>query len=340
MGLFDRFPWVNTHDLNLDWIIQKMKEWGIESAGNVAAARTAAENAATNAANAVVGVAERAEAAADRAETAKTAAETAKTGAETAKTEAITAKTSAESNASKAEKAFKAASLSADGSAASAAEASRIESIVAGYAEDCNRASASARDSAAAAAQSAAQTVNFPYKDEYNGYIYKTLSAADTVTNDNREFLTAPQEAGTMYRVSGRIADFLNQKPVTVNHHYEKIIKIRAIPDEEVGTKFYFNDYILSSIDDKTNGLAVAECEVMGVTLRNKDESFIELDMLPITKHENGSYSLSKTLAIYPDLATGGCDIDMEIDLSPVYSPQNNIADLYLRVKYTVTGLG
>ena len=43
MGLFDRFPWVNTHDLNLDWIIQKMKEWGKESSENVSAARTAAE---------------------------------------------------------------------------------------------------------------------------------------------------------------------------------------------------------------------------------------------------------------------------------------------------------
>ena len=339
MGLFDRFPWVNTHDLNLDWIIQKMKEWGADAAVNVAKAETAASNAAANAAAAVVGVAERAEAAADRAETAKTAAETAKTGAETAKTEAITAKTSAESDASKAEKAFKAASLSADGSAASAAEASRIESIVAGYAEDCNRASASARDSAAAAAQSAAQTVNFPYKDSYNGYIYKTLSTADTITSDNREFLTAPQEAGTMFRVSGRIADFLHKNPVTVNHHYEKIIKIRAKPDEEVGTKFYFNDYILSSTDN-TKGLVISECEVMGITINNKDESFIEWSMLPVTKHDAGSYSLSETMGFSPDLAQGGCDIDMTIDLTPAYNPTDNIADLYLRVKYTVTGLG
>ena len=52
MGLFDRFPWVNTHDLNLDWIIQKMKEWGSNTDGQVAKAETAATNAETAATSA------------------------------------------------------------------------------------------------------------------------------------------------------------------------------------------------------------------------------------------------------------------------------------------------
>ena len=52
MGLFDRFPWVNTHDLNLDWIIQKMKEWGSDAAVNVAKAEASATNAAAAAENA------------------------------------------------------------------------------------------------------------------------------------------------------------------------------------------------------------------------------------------------------------------------------------------------
>ena len=52
MGLFDRFPWVNTHDLNLDWIIQKMKEWGADTDGKVAKAETAATNAETAATSA------------------------------------------------------------------------------------------------------------------------------------------------------------------------------------------------------------------------------------------------------------------------------------------------
>ena len=239
MALFDRFPWVNTHELNLNWIIQKMKEWGKESAENVAAARTAAENAATNAANAVVGVAERAEAAADRAETAKTAAETAKTaaetaktGAETAKTEAITAKTSAESNASKAGKAFKAASLSADGSAASAAEASRIESIVRGYAEDCNSASASALASANAAAASAEEAAQaaagFPYYNYDRGYAYKTIDTTDTRTGNSKEYIQSPNLTNEMFRVSGAV--FPTIGPIVDNNvftwHYEKIYKI------------------------------------------------------------------------------------------------------------------
>lgn len=204
MGLFDRFPWVNTHELNLNWIIQKMKEWGVESAENVAAARTAAENAATNAANAVVGVAERAEAAATNAETAKTAAETAKTAAETAKTEAVAAKTSAESNASKAVKAFKAASLSADGAAASA-----------------NAASASAEEAAQAAA-------GYPYYNYDRGYAYKTIDTTDTRTGNSKEYMQSPNLTNEMFRVSGAV--FPTIGPIVDNNvftwHYEKIYKI------------------------------------------------------------------------------------------------------------------
>ena len=103
MGLFDRFPWVNTHELNLDWIIQKMKEWGKESSENVTAARTAAENAAANAASAVAPYADRAEAAAYESGIARDAAVTAMNRSETAATNAENFANSASNSAQNAE---------------------------------------------------------------------------------------------------------------------------------------------------------------------------------------------------------------------------------------------
>ena len=101
MGLFDNFPWVNTHELNLNWIIQKMKEWGKESAENVSAAKTAAENAATLAGNAATLAGN----AATAAENAATSAGNAATSAGNAATSAGNAATSAENAATSAENA-------------------------------------------------------------------------------------------------------------------------------------------------------------------------------------------------------------------------------------------
>lgn len=163
MGLFDRFPWVNTHELNLDWIIQKMKEWGADAAENVAAARTAAENAATNAA--------KAEPYAIRAEKAEANATISQIAAETAESKAGESRTVAETAATNAE--------------TSAQVANR-------YAAD-----------ALNAATRAEAAANFPYTHNYNGCLYKTINNADTHTGNNKEFLIAPQDPNILYRVSG-----------------------------------------------------------------------------------------------------------------------------------------
>lgn len=30
MGLFEQFPYTNFHDLNLDWVLEQIKEWGAQ----------------------------------------------------------------------------------------------------------------------------------------------------------------------------------------------------------------------------------------------------------------------------------------------------------------------
>lgn len=308
MGLFDRFPWVNTHELNLNWIIQKMKEWGKESAENVAAARTAAENAATNAANAVVGVAERAEAAADRAETAKTAAETAKTGAETAKTEAITAKTSAESSATKAqssatkaEKAFKASSLSADGAAASA-----------------NNAAQSAKEAAQAAAGS-------PYYNYDRGYAYKTIDTTDTRTGNNKEYMQSPNLINEMFRVGGAV--FPTIGPIVDNNvftwHYEKIYKIDLTSGVE---------YIDITSDTVEKYLKPSRIESLCMYSFDPDNSKV-LGNLPYITTVKGSGS--------GNVVNGSIYYDEQTKRLGMYDiALDGFVAVYIRVYFTESGVG
>ena len=73
MGLFEHFPYVNLHELNLDWILLKVKkntEDAAAAAADASAAETAAQAAADTAANAQTAADAAAQAAADAAEVA------------------------------------------------------------------------------------------------------------------------------------------------------------------------------------------------------------------------------------------------------------------------------
>lgn len=302
MGLFDRFPWVNTHDLNLDWIIQKMKEWGKESAENVAAARTAAENAATNAAKAEP-YAIRAETAADRAETAKTSAETAKTDASSAAKQALKYSGNAKTSAANAE----------------------------ASAQDCNNANASAQLAASAAAQSAEEAktaTKWPYDGVYNGYLYKRLGSVDPYTTTNMEFLTAPQENGVLYRVSGRIPKRGSFNDATTrDYHYEKILKMTGSVG---GNRISFNDGFSPSIA----GLAIAEAEAVGLVLfNNSDNSFYKYSSLPLANtNASDQFSIYSTGFEIPDDAASNIQFSVENEDLPA---SQVTAYLYVRMKYT-----
>lgn len=297
MGLFDRFPWVNTHDLNLDWIIQKMKEWGADAAANVAKAETAATNAAANAAAA--------EPYALRAETAADLAETAKTDASSSAKQAFKYSNNAKNSASNAETS----------------------------ARDCNNANASAQLAASAAAQSAEEAktaTKWPYDGVYNGYLYKRLDAVDQYTATNMEFLTAPQENGVLYRVSGRIpkrASF--NDATTYDYHYEKILKMAGRVNA-VSNDINFSDSFAPSIP----GLVIAEAETVGMVLfQTGNESFYKYSSLPLVNLDsNGRFTIdSDGLTIPDDLVSNiTCKLQNES-----ISVSNVTAYLYVRMKYT-----
>lgn len=313
MGLFDRFPWVNTHDLNLDWIIQKMKEWGADAAANVAKAETAATNAAANAAAAAEPYALRAETAADRAEAAKSSAETAYVSADSAAKSARDFKVNAE---------------------ASATEASRIEAVVEGYAQDCNNASASAQASATAAAQSAEEAktaTKWPYDGVYNGYLYKRLGSVDQYTRTDMEFLTAPQENEVLYRVSGRIpkrASF--NDATTYDYHYEKILKMVGHVDVSTNDINFRDSFALA-----IPGLVIAEAETIGMVLfRTNNNSFYKYSLLPLVNLDsNGLFTIDSDGFTIPDDMTA--DITCKLQNESISVSNLAAAYLYVRMKYT-----
>ena len=292
MGLFDRFPWVNTHELNLDWIIQKMKEWGADAAGNVAKAETAATNAATAAENA-----------ATAAENAATAAEPYALRAETAAGQAEAAKSSAET---------------ANAGAGSAAKSARSFSL-------------NAKESASAAAQSAEEAktaTKWPYDGVYQGYLYKQLDTVDPYTTTKMEFLTAPQENGVLYRVSGRLPKRASFNDTTDrDYHYEKILKMTG---NVGGNLISFSD----SFTPLISGLTIAEAEPIGMVLFLKsDNSFYKYSTLPLV-----NINESNQFIVYSD----GFDIpdDMAADIqvslqNEGLSPSEVTAYLYVRMKYT-----
>lgn len=313
MGLFDRFPWVNTHDLNLDWIIQKMKEWGADAAENVAKAETAATNAAAAA-----------EPYAVRAETAATEAGEASTRAASRALDCLTYVADCKEYS-------ESAKTSETNAGASATEASRIEAVVEGYAQDCNSANASAQLAASAAAQSAEEAktaAKWPYDGVYNGYLYKRLDTVDPYTTTKMEFLTAPQENGVLYRVSGRIPKRASFNDSTNrDYHYEKIIKMTG---NVVGNRISFDDGFSPSIV----GLAIAEAEPVGMVLFNtSDQSFYKYSSLPLA-NTNGSnqFSIYSTGFEIPDDAAANIQVSLE---NEDLTPSEVTAYLYVRMKYT-----
>ena len=299
MGLFDRFPWVNTHDLNLDWIIQKMKEWGADAAKNVAKAETAATNAAT------------------AAENAATAAEPYAVRAEEASTRA-------------ASRALDCLTYVADCKEYSES-AKTSETNAEGYARDCNSASASAQASATAAARSAEEAktaTKWPYDGTYKGYLFKTVDSVDPYTTSTKEFLIAPQENGVLYRVSGNIPKRCSFNDNTLrNYHYEKILKMTGTV---TGNRISFNDSFSPSIA----GLVIAEAEAVGLVLFNtSNQSFYKYSSLPFA-NTNGSnqFSIYSTGFEIPD--DQACNIQFSVENEDLPASQVT-AYLYVRMKYT-----
>ena len=161
MGLFDRFPWVNTHELNLDWIIQKMKEWGIQATENVQKATQAAQTAgqdALAAKNSAAVAQEAASMAKDAAEGAEARAQDSATNAANAETAA----TNAETAATNAETAAENSSLNAT----------------------------AARNAAESALAAAAQSWPYIYSDNYG--VYRLSPVIDQVTNTNKIYMMPP----------------------------------------------------------------------------------------------------------------------------------------------------
>lgn len=313
MGLFDRFPWVNTHDLNLDWIIQKMKEWGADAAENVAKAETAAANAAAAA-----------EPYAVRAETAATEAGEASTRAASRALDCLTYVADCKQYS-------ESAKTSESNAGASATEASRIEAVVEGYAQDCNSANASAQLAASAAARSAEEAktaTKWPYDGVYQGYLYKRLGSVDPYTTTKMEFLTAPQENGVLYRVSGRIPKRGNFNDATTNdYHYEKILKMRGNAGANL---ISFGDSFTPAIP----GLAIAEAEPIGMVLfLNSNNSFYKYLSLPLANlNESNQFSIDSEGFAIPD--DDAADIQVSLQNEDL-SPSEVTAYLYVRMKYT-----
>ena len=161
MGLFDRFPWVNTHELNLDWIIQKMKEWGIQATENVQKATQAAQNAGQDALAAKNSVAIAQEAASMAKDAAEGAEARAQNSAKDAANAAVSA-SNAETAATNAETAATNAQLNAT----------------------------AARNAAESALSAAAQSWPYIYSDDYG--VYRLSPVIDQVTNTNKIYMMPP----------------------------------------------------------------------------------------------------------------------------------------------------
>lgn len=306
MGLFDRFPWVNTHDLNLDWIIQKMKEWGADAAVNVAKAETAATNAATAAENA-----------ATAAEPYAVRAEEASTRAASRALDCLTYVANCKEYSESAE--------TAKTDAANSATASS------GWSNNAKSFASNAEASATAAARSAEEAktaTKWPYDGVYNGYLYKRLGSVDQYTTTNMEFLTAPQENGVLYRVSGRIpkrASF--NDATTADYHYEKILKMTGSVS---GNRISFNDSFSPSIPE----LAIAEAEPVGLVLFNtSNQSFYKYSSLPFANtNVSDQFSIYSTGFEIPD--DQACNIQFSVENEDLPASQVT-AYLYVRMKYT-----
>lgn len=293
MGLFDRFPWVNTHDLNLDWIIQKMKEWGADAAANVAKAETAATNAATAAENAA---------------------------------------TTAEPYAVRAEEASARATARAADCLEYAGECKVYSESAATAQASADSAAKSAKASETAAAQSAEEAktaTKWPYDGTYHGYLYRTIEPADPYTTTKMEFLTAPQENGVLFRVSGRIPKRGSFDDATIrNYHYEKILKMTG---SVTNNSIYFSDSFAPSIQ----GLVIAEAETIGMVLfRTDNNSFYKYSSLPlVNRNSGGQFNIDSVGFSIPDDLVA----DIMVSLQNEGVPLSNVtAYLYVRMKYTL----
>lgn len=307
MGLFDRFPWVNTHDLNLDWIIQKMKEWGADAAQNVAKAETAATNAATAAENA-----------ATTAEPYAVRAEEASTRAASRALDCLTYVANCKEYSESAET----AKTCAANSAKTSAEWSNSAKSFASNAE----ASATA---AAQSAEEAKTATKWPYDGVYNGYLYKRLDTVDPYTTTKMEFLTAPQENGVLYRVSGRIPKRASFNDATTrDYHYEKILKMVG----NAGSNFItFGDGFTPEIP----GLVIAEAEPVGLLLfLNSDNSFYKYSSLPLASmNESNQFIVDSSGFEIPDDNAANITVSLQ---NEGLSPSEVTAYLYVRMKYTL----
>lgn len=195
MGLFNHFPYPDTHQLNLDWILDMLG--GIQKAlTDAQAAATAAENSATSAqtfANNAQTFANNAQDSATSAQdsaTAQPSAQQAKAAATAAKTSATNAQTSAENAQMSVTQAHTFAN-SAQTSANIAQTSATSAQTSANIAQD---AATSAQDSATSAQESATELAALLFNNAgAHNAIYRGKSLGNTVTTAQY----AAIEAGT-----------------------------------------------------------------------------------------------------------------------------------------------
>ena len=188
MGLFNNFPYPDTHQLNLDWILDKVQELstyvkervdGIQKAlTDAQAAATAAENSATSAQDAAT-AAENSATSAQDAATAQPAAKQAQAAATAAKTSATSAQTSATSAQASAEN----AQMSVTQAQTFANNARTSANSAQTSATSAQDAATSAQDAATSAQASATELASLFFKNAgaHNSF-YRGKSLGGTVT--------------------------------------------------------------------------------------------------------------------------------------------------------------
>lgn len=163
MSFFDKFPYTNFHELNLDWIIAQIKTVSVNTMKAIESAKNAKiseDNAKTSETNASAS-ASSARTSASNAKTSETNAKTSETNASKSASNASTSAKSAKISEENASRSAGSASASADSASTSASSASTSETNAKSSADKAFNSAGSAKSSAdkAQASASTAQSV-------------------------------------------------------------------------------------------------------------------------------------------------------------------------------------
>ena len=191
MGLFNHFPYTDTHQLNLDWILDKLAHLR-NSVTDAQAAATAAENSATSAQTSATSAEDSAKSAQDAAKSAQDAAtaqpsvkqaQAAATAAENSATSAQTFANNAQMFANSAQTSATSAQAAATSAQASAKNAQMSVTQAQKFANNAQDAATSAQDAATSAQASATELAALLFNNAgAHNAIYRGKSLGSTVT--------------------------------------------------------------------------------------------------------------------------------------------------------------